>query len=144
MIAIKPSIALAKGDNSGSGGGDDSGGGGGDDSGGGGGGDDSGGGGGGGDSGGGGDNSGPGSDDGGGDGDGDGDGASGSPEQEFTTADGTKIEVSGNDIEVEFANGWKEEIEDGQFEMKDPSGNTVVERPATEEDRARLEQQIPN
>jgi hypothetical protein len=27
--------------------------------------------------------------------------------------------------------------------MKDPNGNTVVERPATEEDRNRLEQFVP-
>ncbi len=66
-----------------------------------------------------------------------------SGETEFVLSDGTTVEVSGDDIEVEFANGWKEEIEDGQYEMKDPSGNTVVERPATQADRDRLEQFIP-
>jgi hypothetical protein len=64
-------------------------------------------------------------------------------EREFTGPDGTKVEVTGNDIEVTYSDGWREEIEAGQYEMKDPNGNTVVERPATPADRSRLEGQIP-
>ncbi|MEE8444714.1 MAG: hypothetical protein V3S44_05150, partial [Alphaproteobacteria bacterium] len=64
-------------------------------------------------------------------------------EREFTTADGIKIEVLGDKIEVTYSDGWKEEIENGQYEMKDPNGNTVIERPATAADRSRLEQNIP-
>jgi hypothetical protein len=52
---------------------------------------------------------------------------------------GSSIEVSGHGIEVTHADGWKEEIESGRYEMKDPNNNTVVERSATSEDRSRLE-----
>ena len=51
---------------------------------------------------------------------------------------GAKVEVSGRGIEVVHASGIKEEIENGRFEMKDASGRTIVERPATAADRARL------
>jgi hypothetical protein len=54
-------------------------------------------------------------------------------------SNGSKVEVAGRNIEVEHADGWKEEIEAGRYEMKDPNGNTVVERAATADDRARLE-----
>jgi hypothetical protein len=54
-------------------------------------------------------------------------------------SNGSKVEVSGRNIEVEHADGWKEEIEGGRYEMKDPNNNTVVERAATSDDRARLE-----
>jgi hypothetical protein len=50
----------------------------------------------------------------------------------------TKVEISGRDIEVTHADGWREEIENGRYELKDPDNNTVVERPATSEDRSRL------
>ena len=42
-------------------------------------------------------------------------------------------------IEVSHPDGTREEIENGIYEMKDASGRTIVERPATAEDRARLE-----
>ncbi len=64
-------------------------------------------------------------------------------EREFVLSDGTKIEVAGNNIEVKYGDGWKEEIEGGRYELKDPAGNTVIERPATAGDRSRLEAQIP-
>jgi hypothetical protein len=124
------------GDNSGSGGGDDSGGG-----------DNSGHGGG--DDGGrdGDDNSGPGgSDDGddnsgpGGGGDDDGHGNDyGYPDGHYVDRDtGARIEIDGRKIEIVYPDGWKEELENGIFELKDPSGRTVIERRATREDVARL------
>lgn len=51
---------------------------------------------------------------------------------------GAKVEVSGNSIEVRHANGVKEELEDGRYEMKDAGGRTIVERTATADDIARL------
>ena len=54
-------------------------------------------------------------------------------------ATGDKVEINGSSIEVGHADGTKEEIENGRFEMKDANGRTIVERPATEADRARLE-----
>ena len=46
--------------------------------------------------------------------------------------------VSGGNIEVTYSRGWKEEIENGRYELKDPANRTVVQRPATARDRARL------
>ena len=48
------------------------------------------------------------------------------------------VEVAGRAIEVRYVTGWKEELEAGRYELKDPNDNTVVERPATAEDQARL------
>ncbi|WP_245222554.1 hypothetical protein [Ruegeria sp. HKCCSP351] len=50
-----------------------------------------------------------------------------------------KIEIQGNNIEVSYTNGWKEEIEGGRYELKDPFNRTVVERNATAADRQRLQ-----
>jgi hypothetical protein len=135
------------GDDSGSGGGDDGGSGGGNS--GPGGGDDSGHGG----DDGSGDNSGPGGDDHGGDnrgagGGGDRDGGDdddgndddfgGRDGHHIDGATGARIEVEGGNIEIVYPDGWKEELENGIFELKDPSGRTVIERRATSEDIARL------
>lgn len=49
-----------------------------------------------------------------------------------------KVEREGNNIEVRYTNGWKEEIEFGRYELKDPFNRTVVERPATSSDLQRL------
>ncbi len=49
-----------------------------------------------------------------------------------------EAEISGDNIEITYNNGWKEEIEFGRYELKDRFNRTVVERPATDEDRARL------
>jgi hypothetical protein len=48
------------------------------------------------------------------------------------------VEVSSRAIEVRYATGWKEEIEGGRYEMKDPNNNTVVERRATQADVNRM------
>jgi hypothetical protein len=60
-------------------------------------------------------------------------------EEHVNSATGDKVEIDGSNIEVEHPDGIKEEIEDGRYEMKDASGRTIVERPATDADRARLE-----
>ena len=52
---------------------------------------------------------------------------------------GDRVERDGADIEVSHPDGTREEIENGIYEMKDASGRTIVERPATAEDSARLE-----
>ena len=44
----------------------------------------------------------------------------------------------GGNIEVRFVDGWKEEVENGRYELKDPAGRTVVERAATNADVSRL------
>jgi hypothetical protein len=59
-------------------------------------------------------------------------------EQASSRLNGSTVEVSGRDIEITHADGWKEEIESGRYEMKDPNNNTVVERAATSEDFSRL------
>jgi len=51
---------------------------------------------------------------------------------------GESIEMEGDWIEVIYPGGWKEEVEDGKLELKDPTGRTVAERRATPEDMARL------
>ena len=49
-----------------------------------------------------------------------------------------KFESNGTDIEVTYTDGWKEEIESGRYQLKDSHNNTVIERPATSSDYARL------
>ncbi len=50
----------------------------------------------------------------------------------------TKIERSTAGLEIVYATGWREEFENGRYELKDPNGNTVVERLVTDQDRARM------
>jgi hypothetical protein len=49
-----------------------------------------------------------------------------------------RVEVAGGAIEVSYPTGWREELENGRYELKDPNNNTVVERPATAADIRRL------
>jgi hypothetical protein len=49
------------------------------------------------------------------------------------------VEVDGDRIQITYPDGWREEIENGRYEMRDPDDNTVVERAATGEDRSRLD-----
>ncbi len=56
----------------------------------------------------------------------------------ISAADGAKVEINGNNVEVVHASGIKEEVENGRYEMKDASGRTIVERRATAADIARL------
>ncbi|WP_169308870.1 hypothetical protein [Paracoccus gahaiensis] len=50
----------------------------------------------------------------------------------------TEIERSARGIEVTYADGWREELEYGRYELKDTQGRTVVERTATGQDVERL------
>ncbi len=47
--------------------------------------------------------------------------------------------MDGSKVEVTHPDGTKEEVENGKFEMKDATGRTIVERPATPDDIARLQ-----
>ncbi|TYP65930.1 hypothetical protein A9A71_113205 [Stutzerimonas stutzeri] len=50
----------------------------------------------------------------------------------------TEIERFARGIEVSYADGWREVLENGRYELKDAQGRTVVERRATTEDMQRL------
>lgn len=51
----------------------------------------------------------------------------------------SRIEIVGKSkIEVQYNSGWKEEVQNGRYEMKDPANRTVVERRATTADLGRL------
>ena len=69
--------------------------------------------------------------------DADDDGHDGHEHVNATTGD--KVEVDGNKVEVTHPDGTKEEVENGKFEIKDATGRTIVERPATPADIARLQ-----
>jgi hypothetical protein len=49
-----------------------------------------------------------------------------------------KAEAGANSLEVTYSDGWKEEVENGRYELKDPTNRTVVERPANQTDFDRL------
>ncbi|HHG90897.1 MAG TPA: hypothetical protein ENJ90_10550, partial [Devosia sp.] len=49
-----------------------------------------------------------------------------------------KAERDANSIEIKYSDGWKEEIENGRYELKDPNGNEIISRPATDADITRL------
>lgn len=49
-----------------------------------------------------------------------------------------EIEQTATSIEIRYSRGWKEEIENGVYELKDPANRTVIERPATAADWDRL------
>jgi hypothetical protein len=59
-------------------------------------------------------------------------------DEHVNPATGARVEIEGNNIEVVFPDGTKEEIEAGRFERKNALGRTIVERPATGADFARL------
>ncbi len=48
------------------------------------------------------------------------------------------LETSASGVEVRYTSGWREQIENGRYELKNPTGQTVEERPATEADHARI------
>ena len=54
---------------------------------------------------------------------------------------GTKVEISsdGLNIELKYVDGSSEEIQNGVYEKKDISGNTIEERPSTADDVTRLQ-----
>jgi hypothetical protein len=65
-------------------------------------------------------------------------GGSGSGGSGHSGPNGEQIEIRGDSIEVIYPDGWTEEVDGGRFELHDPAGRTVVERPATPEDIIRM------
>jgi hypothetical protein len=57
-------------------------------------------------------------------------------------ATGNKIRLKGSNIEVMHPDGIKEEILNGRYEMNDAKGRTIIKRPVTGSDRARLHRMI--
>ena len=55
-----------------------------------------------------------------------------------------KFERSATGVEVVYSNGVKEEVENGRFEQKNAAGRTIVQRPATEADLARIDSNARN
>ena len=51
---------------------------------------------------------------------------------------GDRVEISGSTILVRHANGMKESIKDGFYEMTDAKGRRIIKRRAMQPDRARL------
>ncbi len=44
----------------------------------------------------------------------------------------------GNNIEIEYSDGWQEQIKDGIYTLAGPNDNVVIRRPATKKDYLRL------
>jgi hypothetical protein len=70
-------------------------------------------------------------------------GVSGTPSNEYVNpATGNRIKVNGSNIEVVHPDGITEEIANGRYEMSDAKGRTIIKRPVTGADRARLRTMI--
>ncbi|WP_292449694.1 hypothetical protein [Mesorhizobium sp.] len=67
------------------------------------------------------------------------DGNSATGNGQVNPATGDRVRVHGHAIEVVHADGIREKIENGRFEMKDALGRTIVERAATAADFSRLQ-----
>ena len=72
-------------------------------------------------------------------------GATGRGGADLPPRDGTRggglvarVEVSGENIEIIYSDGWTEEIENGRYQLKDAANRTLVERTARAADRDRL------
>ena len=48
------------------------------------------------------------------------------------------VAVSSDGLSVRYREGWTENLSGNRYRFEDPDGNTVVDRPATAEDRNRL------
>lgn len=44
----------------------------------------------------------------------------------------------GQDLRIQYSNGWDERIRGGRYRLLDPSGQIVTDRPATGQDRERM------
>jgi hypothetical protein len=60
------------------------------------------------------------------------------PNEHVNPVTGTMIEINGSNVEVLHRDGFREEIVDGRYSMNDAQGRLIVERSATESDRARF------
>jgi hypothetical protein len=49
-----------------------------------------------------------------------------------------RTNVDDSEIEVRYSDGWREEIKNGRYRLKNPSSQVVVSRPATNGDWRRL------
>jgi hypothetical protein len=58
--------------------------------------------------------------------------------QRVNPVTGDLIQLNGSNIKVLHPEGMKEEIENGRYVMKDAMGRTIISRPATDTDGARL------
>ncbi len=47
-------------------------------------------------------------------------------------------ERDGDNIEIRYSDGWEERIRDGEYILLDPNANTIIRRPASPKDYARL------
>ncbi|RMF37582.1 MAG: hypothetical protein D6754_09170 [Alphaproteobacteria bacterium] len=61
---------------------------------------------------------------------------------DISRSDPVKFEAVGRNLEVVYANGWKEEIHAGRYELKDAANRTVIERAATQADRDRIREAL--
>jgi hypothetical protein len=51
---------------------------------------------------------------------------------------GEKVRIRGRSVEVEYPDGWREQVVDGVLRIWDPRGRRVIERPATAQDGQRI------
>ena len=61
---------------------------------------------------------------------------------DVTLRDGTRIERDRRGTRVTYRDGWTETLREGRYEIRDRNDRRVVERAATREDRARIEELI--
>ncbi|MBO0145448.1 hypothetical protein JZX87_30485 [Agrobacterium sp. Ap1] len=52
---------------------------------------------------------------------------------------GYSVSVKGGTVEIRYANGILERLTNRRFSMTDRRGRTIVDRPATSDDRARIQ-----
>ena len=64
--------------------------------------------------------------------------SSGTKSQQINRPTGDRNGLSGRSIAILHSNGMREEISGGRYEMRDAGGRTIVNRPATQSDLARL------
>ena len=58
--------------------------------------------------------------------------------QTVNSATQDRVRLDGPNIQVLHRNGMTETVNGGRYEMKDARGRTIINRPATSQDRARL------
>ena len=54
------------------------------------------------------------------------------------TAPVSAARVNGNDVEIDYSNGWRETLLQGSYELKDAYGRIVAKRPALQADLTRM------
>jgi hypothetical protein len=51
---------------------------------------------------------------------------------------GERVRIRGRGVEIDYPDGWREEMVDGALRIWDPRGRKVIERPATRKDHERI------